>query len=392
MSLLRTAAIRATELARNQVVQTTVLKALCVQQLRRLSLHEYQSKDLMGKYGVSTDNFRLIEYPSQARAAATSLGTGKYVVKAQIHAGGRGKGSFDSGLQGGVKVVQKPEEVERLAQQMLGYHLKTKQTTGNGVLVRKLMISEAANIIKETYLAIVMDRTYGGPVLIASPEGGMDIEEVAATSPDKIFKIPVDIKTGITHEQVLDVAKKLEFTGDQIAQAADVVKHLYEMFVKVDATQIEINPLGQTAEGQVKCFDAKINIDDNAVFRQEDLFQQRDTSEEDSREIDAGSRGLNFVGMEGNIGCMVNGAGLAMATMDIIKLHGGTPANFLDLGGGVTEESVSHAFKILTQDKQVHAILVNIFGGIVDCALVARGIIGAARKYQVKIPIVVRLK
>ncbi|CAI8031654.1 Succinate--CoA ligase [GDP-forming] subunit beta, mitochondrial (Fragment) [Geodia barretti] len=299
---------------------------------------------------------------------------------------------------------------------MIGYNLKTKQTTGDGVTVRKVMVAESLDISRETYFAIVLDRSMQGPVLVGSPEGGVDIEEVAASRPERIFKTPVDITVGVTDKQASEMAKNLEFTGPALEEAARQIKSLYRLFCGVDATQVEINPLGETSEGEVVCFDAKINFDDSAKFRQREIFAMEDTAESDPREVEAARYDLNYIGMTGDIGCLgiytfqvvkqvtqhplslslslppVNGAGLAMATMDIIKLHNGQPANFLDVGGGVNEKQVLNAFRIITNDPQVKAILVNIFGGIVDCTTIANGIVGACREIQLRMPLVVRLE
>lgn len=275
---------------------------------------------------------------------------------------------------------------------MLGYKLVTKQTPKDGVLVNKVMIAEALDIVKETYLAILMDRAYNGPVIVASPAGGVDIEDVAEKTPHLIFKEPVNILKGITREQAQKIAANLDFKGPLLDKAAEQIEKLYDMFIKLDATQVEVNPFGETPDGRVVCFDAKINFDDNAAFRQESIFAQEDTAESDPREVLASKHHLNYIGMDGNIACLVNGAGLAMATMDIIQLHGGTPANFLDVGGSVKEEQVTQAFKILTDDPKVKAVLVNIFGGIVNCATIANGITSACRTINLKVPLVVRLE
>jgi len=311
-------------------------------------------------------------------------------VKSQIHAGGRGKGVFDNGFKGGVHLTTDPNEVKRLASMMLGHKLVTKQTPPGGVPVRKLMIAESLTFDRELYFAIVMDRNFNGPVLVASPMGGMDIEAVAKEHPDQIFKRPIDILKGIQPEDTKYIAEKLGFKNN-IVKAQKQMERLYDLFVKTDATQVEINPFAEISNGEVYCIDAKINFDDNASYRQEAIYKYRDATEEDPREVEASRHNLNYIGMEGNIGCMVNGAGLAMATMDIIKLYGGSPANFLDVGGGATEGQVVESFKILTSDSQVKAILVNIFGGIVKCEMIAQGIINAAKTVQLKIPLVVRL-
>ncbi|EPQ04330.1 Succinyl-CoA ligase [GDP-forming] subunit beta, mitochondrial [Myotis brandtii] len=280
-----------------------------------------------------------------------SLGHAKEIVlKAQILAGGRGKGVFSSGLKGGVHLTKDPKVVGQLAKQMIGYNLTTKQTPKEGVKVNKLMVAEALNISRETYFAILMDRSCNGPVLVGSPQGGMDIEEVAASSPELIFKEQIDIMEGIKDSQAQRMAENLGFLGPLKNQAADEIKKLYHLFLKIDATQVEVNPFGETPEGQVVCFDAKINFDDNAEFRQKDIFAMDDGSENEPIENEAAKYDLKYIGLDGNIACFVNGAGLAMATCDIIFLNGGKPANFLDLGGGVQEAQVYQAFKLLTAD------------------------------------------
>jgi len=359
-------------------------------QQRFLNIHEYQSKELMDKYGVNTQKWKLASTPEEAHQAALALKCKEFVVKSQIHAGGRGKGVFDNGFKGGVHLTTDPNEVKRLATMMIGHKLVTKQTPPGGVPVRKLMIAESLTFDRELYFAIVMDRNFNGPVLVASPMGGMDIEAVAKEHPDQIFKRPIDILKGIQPEDTKYIAEKLGFKNN-IVKAQKQMERLYDLFVKTDATQVEINPFAEISNGEVYCIDAKINFDDNAAYRQEAIYKYRDTTEEDPREVEASRHNLNYIGMEGNIGCMVNGAGLAMATMDIIKLYGGAPANFLDVGGGATEGQVVESFKILTSDSQVKAILVNIFGGIVKCEMIAQGIINAAKTVQLKIPLVVRL-
>jgi len=364
-------------------------------QTRALNLQEYQSKGLMDQYGVTIQPFLMADSGSGAADAASTMlskGASEIVLKAQILAGGRGKGVFSSGLKGGVKLSKDPSEIGSLTEQMIGYNLTTKQTSAEGTLVSKVMVAKALNIVKETYLAIVMDRSYGGPVIIASPDGGVDIEEVAESTPERVFKVAVDVNTGISEEIALDLAAKLEFEGAAIPEAAAQIQNLYQLFAGVDATQVEVNPFGLTDENEVVCFDAKINFDDNASFRQKDIFAMEDTSETDPRELEAAKSDLNYIGMDGNIACMVNGAGLAMATMDIIQLHGGSPANFLDVGGKVQEEQVEKAFNILTMDPKVKAILVNIFGGIVDCRVIANGIVAACNKTGLELPMVVRLQ
>jgi len=359
---------------------------------RNLNIHEYQSKELMDKYGVTTQKWRIVEDVDNTVAAARSLNAKELVVKAQIHAGGRGLGSFkENGFKGGVKLCKTPEEAKELVGKMLGNHLVTKQTGPDGAKVGKIMLAESIDLHKELYFAILMDRASQGPVMVASPKGGVDIEKVAEDTPDLIFKEVVDIKAGPTPAQTKRLAEKLGFTGKDVAIAQDQMSRLYELFLKSDATQVEINPFALTPEGKLYCVDAKINFDDNASFRQKDIFNYRDTSQEDSREVAASKHELNYIGMEGDIGCMVNGAGLAMATMDIIQLHQGTPANFLDVGGGANEKQVTEAFKILDGDKNVKAILVNIFGGIMKCDIIAKGILAACQQVSLRVPLVVRL-
>jgi len=363
-------------------------------QKRYLNLQEYQSKKLMARYGVNIQRFEVASTVQEAVDSAHHLiqGVKELVIKAQILAGGRGKGTFSSGLKGGVHLTTNPKDVEGFAMGMLGHRLVTKQTPEEGVLVQKITVAQALDIARETYLAILMDRDSNGPVIVASPEGGMDIEEVAEKFPDKIFKEAIDIEAGLTNEQALRLAGNLGFNEELSGHAALQIKRLYNLFIGVDATQVEVNPFGETPDGQVVCFDAKINFDDNAEFRQKPIFDMDDKAETDPREVQAAKYNLSYIGMDGNIACLVNGAGLAMATMDIIKLHGGNPANFLDLGGGIREDGVFQAFKIITSDKRVKAILVNIFGGIVDCAVIAKGITKANAGLDLGVPIIVRLE
>jgi succinyl-CoA synthetase beta subunit len=382
--------------------------------VRFLNLHEYQSKDLMESYNVIVQRGRMASTPDEAAAVAEEIlkanPAAELILKAQIHAGGRGKGTFDNGFKGGVKVCQTAAQVKEFAAKMLGAKLVTKQTGPGGQLCSKVLVNEGITIDKEFYFAILMDRKYGGPVLVASTEGGMDIEEVAEKTPDAIITQPVDIVAGLSDEQAAALAEKLGFKSWLAVDAAKQFKSLYKMFAATDATQVrrrqrpggwaparareppppstprcvrhpiphppppsaqvEINPLaigsvpGRKGSTSVFAVDAKLNFDDNAAFRQAPIYAQRDKSMEDARDVAAEEAGLNYVGLDGSIGCMVNGAGLAMATMDIIKLHGGSPANFLDVGGGATSKQVATALKILTSDPNVKAILVNIFGGI----------------------------
>ncbi|XP_042785863.1 succinate--CoA ligase [GDP-forming] subunit beta, mitochondrial isoform X3 [Panthera leo] len=359
---------------------------------RWLNLQEYQSKKLMSDNGVKVQRFFVADSANEALEAAKRLNAKEIVLKAQILAGGRGKGVFSSGLKGGVHLTKDPQVVGQLAKQMIGYNLATKQTPKEGVKVNKVMVAEALDISRETYLAILMDRSCNGPVLVGSPQGGVDIEEVAASNPELIFKEEIDIIEGIKDSQAQRMAENLGFLGPLKNQAADQIKKLYNLFLKIDATQVEVNPFGETPGGQVVCFDAKINFDDNAEFRQKDIFAMDDKSENEPIENEAAKYDLKYIGLDGNIACFVNGAGLAMATCDIIFLNGGKPANFLDLGGGVKEAQVYQAFKLLTADPKVEAILVNIFGGIVNCAIIANGITKACRELELKVPLVVRLE
>jgi len=311
-------------------------------------------------------------------------------VKSQILAGGRGLGTFKSGLQGGVHIC-KTEEVESLASQMIGETLVTKQTGPDGKPVNCLYIAKKMQLQNEKYFAILLDRGSGGPLVIACSEGGTSIEDLAEKYPDKIIKVPVDINTGITDDQAAQIVEGLQVSGSQ-SEAAKQVKGLYNLFVESDCTMVEVNPLAEDPEGNLIAADAKLGFDDNAAFRQKELFGLKDDSQIDPREVAASKWDLNYIGLDGEIGCMVNGAGLAMATMDIIKLHGGTPANFLDVGGSAEKQQIVEAFKILTMDSHVKAILVNIFGGIMKCDVIAAGIVAAAQELDLKVPLIVRLE
>eukprot|EP00002_Diphylleia_rotans_P004483 TRINITY_DN1331_c0_g1_i1.p1 TRINITY_DN1331_c0_g1~~TRINITY_DN1331_c0_g1_i1.p1 ORF type:complete len:417 (+),score=121.81 TRINITY_DN1331_c0_g1_i1:64-1314(+) len=364
----------ATYLTATKPQHKSIIRAALPQVQRRyLNLQEYQSKSLLQEFGVAIQQFRVAETPEEAEAGGRELKADELVVKAQILAGGRGKGTFNNGFKGGVHVCKTADEAKKLAASMLNNALVTKQTKAEGVLVRKVMIAKSIDISREVYFCLLLDPASKGPVMVGSPKGGMDIEAVAEETPQFIFKDNIDVATGMTKEQALKMAKNLEFTGEKIEMAADQMLRLYQLFVKKDATQIEINPLAETPDGQVICVDAKLNFDDNASFRQKDVYVMNDTSEQDAREVAAEQYNLNYIGLEGNIGCLVNGAGLAMATMDIIKMNGGSPANFLDVGGSANEEQVTQAFRILTADPQVKAILVNIFGGIMKCDIIANG-------------------
>ncbi|XP_051877030.1 succinate--CoA ligase [ADP-forming] subunit beta, mitochondrial-like [Pristis pectinata] len=362
------------------------------QDKRNLSLHEYLSMDLLKDAGIRIPKGQVASSADEAFKVAKEIGSKDVVVKAQVLAGGRGKGEFEGGLKGGVKIVYSPEEVRDITSRMIGKKLVTKQTGEKGRICNKVFICERRYPRREYYFAITMDRSFQGPVLIGSSHGGVNIEDVAAETPDAIIKEPVDIMEGIKGEQAVKVAQQMDFPAALIDDAADVIVRLYELFLKYDATLIEINPMVEDSSGMVMCMDAKITFDSNAAYRQKQVFDLQDWSQEDERDQEAAKADLNYIGLDGNIGCLVNGAGLAMATMDIIKLHGGTPANFLDVGGGATAQQVTQAFKLITSDKKVQAILVNIFGGIMRCDIIAQGIITAVSDLHLKIPIVVRLQ
>jgi len=359
---------------------------------RNLNLLEYQSKGLLQNYDVTVQKFRVASTAEEAVKIPQDFPCKEYVIKAQVLAGGRGKGHFDNGFKGGVHLTKDPNKVPELVTSMVGNRLITKQTPPEGIPVSKVMVAEAIDIVRETYFCILMDREYNGPVIVASPDGGVDIEEVAEKTPERIMKMPVDINAGLTDETAGKVAAFLGFEGDLQSQCAEQIKRLYQMFLKVDCLQLEVNPLAETPDGIIYTADAKLGFDDNAQFRQKDIFDMEDTTESDPREVEAASWNLNYVQMDGNIGCLVNGAGLAMATMDIIKYYGGEPANFLDVGGSVQEHQVREAFRIISEDDKVKAILVNVFGGIVDCATIANGVVNACRSIDLKLPLVVRLE
>jgi succinyl-CoA synthetase beta subunit len=350
-----------------------------------MNLHEYQSKQIFRKYGLPVPEGRVVQSSADAITAANALHGNRWVVKAQVHAGGRGKA-------GGVKLVDDAEALTHTVGDMLGSRLVTVQTGADGQPVNHVLIEETCNINRELYVGAVIDRSTRRVVLMASTEGGVEIEKVAEATPEKILKTSINPLTGLQPYQGRELAFGLGLEGDQIRQFGKMLAGLAKMFVEKDLSLVEINPLVVTAEGGLLCLDAKINIDDNALYRQQDLLEMRDTSQEDERENRAKEWDLNYISLDGDIGCMVNGAGLAMATMDLIKLCGGEPANFLDVGGGATRERVSEAFKIILSDKNVKGILVNIFGGIVRCDLIAEGIIGAVEEVHVNVPVVVRLE
>ena len=349
-----------------------------------MKIHEFQAKEILSKFGVPIPKGEVAETPDQAREIADKIGP-RVVVKAQVHAGGRGKG-------GGVKLANNPEEAEKLADEILGMNLVSHQTGPEGKLVKRVLVEEALDIDRELYIGIVIDRATESPVVMASPEGGMEIEKVAAETPELIFKEYINIATGFSGFQARNLGFKLGLQGNILKQAVKFLLMLYKAFESSDASLAEINPLLITKQGDVLALDAKMNFDDNALARHPEINNMRDLSEEDELEVEASKFGLNYIKLDGNVGCMVNGAGLAMATMDIIMHSGGMPANFLDVGGGVSEEAVKSAFKILVSDKDVKAALVNIFGGIVRCDMVANGIVKAARDLDLTIPMVVRLE
>lgn len=359
---------------------------------RFLNVHENVSMRLLRDNGVQVPNFGVAKTPEEVTGIIKSLNSKDYVVKAQVLTGGRGKGHFDNGLKGGVRMAFSPDEARKLAGQMIGHKLITKQTGEKGVICNEVMIVERLYPRREFYFAIMMERSYGGPVMLASSVGGVNIEEIAAESPEAIITMPIDINTGVTDQQAREVAEKLGFSETSIEEATTMIKRLYDTFLKTDSSMLEINPFVEDTSGKVLCLDAKCRFDDNAFFRHKDLFESRDWSQSDTRERDAASSNLNYIALDGDIGCLVNGAGLAMATMDIIKLHGGNPANFLDVGGGATAKQVTEAFRIISSDPKVQAILVNIFGGIMRCDVIAEGIIQAAETLSLRTPIICRLQ
>ena len=350
-----------------------------------MNLHEYQAKQLFAEYGLPVSEGIAVDKASEARVAAKKIGGDKWVVKAQVHAGGRGKA-------GGVKLVDTPEEAEAFAAQWLGKKMVTYQTDVGGQPVSKILVETCTDIAQELYLGAVVDRSTRRVVFMASVEGGVEIEKVAAETPEKILKATIDPLTGAQPYQGRDLAFRLGLEGVQIKQFTKLFLGLAKLFQDMDLALLEINPLVITDEGNLHCLDGKINIDGNAMYRQPKLREMHDPSQDDEREAQAAAWELNYVALDGNIGCMVNGAGLAMGTMDIVQLHGGSPANFLDVGGGATKERVTEAFKIILSDENVAAVLVNIFGGIVRCDLIAEGVIGAVNEVGVKVPVVVRLE
>jgi succinyl-CoA synthetase beta subunit len=350
-----------------------------------MKIHEYQAKAILARHGVPVPRGETLSNASDAAAIARRLGTKVVVVKAQIHAGGRGKG-------GGVKLARSPEDAEKLAKAMIGMTLVTHQTGPEGRHVSRVLIEEGLQMQRELYLSIVLDRASGKPVIMASAAGGMDIEEVAASTPEKIAKVYIEPGVGIVPFEARQLGFAIGLDGAQVNKFVKVVTALYDSYLATDASLLEINPLVVTAAGDLLALDAKMNFDDNALYRHPDIRELRDLSEEDPLEIEASKFNLNYIHLDGNIGCMVNGAGLAMATMDIIKLAGGEPANFLDVGGGANAEQIRNAFKILMSDTKVKAVLINIFGGILRCDVLAQGVIAAVKELGVPVPIVIRME
>ncbi len=356
-----------------------------------MNIHEYQAKELFDRFGVPSPQGKVASTPKEAYDAAKWLGVSRLVVKAQVHAGGRGKGVFKNGFKGGVQLVDSPEAARDMAGKMLGQILVTKQTGEAGRMVRKLMITETVDISRELYLAILLDRQTCRPVIIVSTEGGMDIEEVAAKTPEKILREFINPLAGLQAYQVRKLCQNLGLHATA-RQFGRLLHSLYKLFIECDCSMVEINPVVITTNDHVYALDAKLNFDDNARYRHPEISAMRDRDEEDPREVAASEHELNYIGLDGNIACLVNGAGLAMATMDIIKHYGGDPANFLDVGGGASKEAVTAAFGIILGDPNVKGIFINIFGGIMDCNVVAEGVVAAARETNLSLPLVVRLE
>src|SRR2546421_7213603 len=385
---------RASELAKENRCWRCVSQANCSVRYagKPMNIHEYQAKELLQKFDVATTRGRVAATLDEAEQIARELGDIDIVVKAQIHAGGRGKGSFKNGFKGGVHVRKTPDAVRDVAAKMLGQIWVSHQTGPTGRKVNKLLVAESADIAREIYFAVLLDRATAAPVIVASSEGGVEIEAVAAKSPEKIIREPVDPLAGLQPFQTRKLAKQLKFESSQLKAAPKLFDGLYRTFVGCDCSMVEINPLVVTKKGDVLALDAKFNFDDNALYRHPEIAAMRDVAEEDPREVEASKHELNYIGLDGNIACLVNGAGLAMATMDIIKFYGGNPANFLDVGGSATEGQVTEAFKILIADKNVKAILVNILCGSMEVDVIANGIISAAKTVHLTVPLVVRLE
>mmetsp|Transcript_10135 Transcript_10135/g.26898 ORF Transcript_10135/g.26898 Transcript_10135/m.26898 type:complete len:413 (+) Transcript_10135:201-1439(+) len=361
-----------------------------IQGRRFLNLHEYQSAQILAAGGVTVPRGIAATSVEECVKAAEQLKGDEVVIKSQILAGGRGLGTFTNGFQGGVHVIPK-SKTEEYAQKMIGQTLVTKQSGPEGKPVNTLLLAEKMDLVNEMYFAILLDRAYGGPVVIACAEGGTSIEDLAEKYPEKIKKVPIDIVAGMTDTQASEIVDALEISGDKSA-AIEQVKALYGVFRDSDCTMVEVNPLAEDSNGTLIAADAKLGFDDNTAFRQKEIFAQRDHSQEDPRDVAAEKWDLNYIGLDGSIGCMVNGAGLAMATMDIIQMHGGSPANFLDVGGSAKKEQIVEAFKIVTTDPNVKAILVNIFGGIMKCDVIAAGIVAGVEEVGLQIPLIVRLE
>jgi succinyl-CoA synthetase beta subunit len=350
-----------------------------------MKIHEFQGKEVLARHGVPVPRGRVAAHPDEVRAAAVELGSGTLVVKAQIHAGGRGKG-------GGVKVVPNADAAVEAARAILGMTLVTHQTGPDGRRVGRVLVEEGLRISRELYLGLVIDRSRACPVLMVSPDGGVEIEKVAAETPDRIFKVFIDPALGLVPFQARELAFKLGLAADQVGRAVKLMTSVYQAFIATDASLVEINPLVVTESGELLALDAKVTFDDNALYRHAELRAYRDLTEEEPLEIEASTHSLNYIKLDGTIGCMVNGAGLAMATMDIIKLAGGEPANFLDVGGGASADQIKNAFRILMADEHVRAVLINIFGGILRCDVLAEGLIAAVRDLGVRVPIVIRME
>lgn len=357
-----------------------------------MNIHEYQAKELFDRFQVPSPKGKVASTPEEAAEAAREFAGAKLVIKAQVHAGGRGKGHFKNGFKGGVHLIESPAQAAEFAGKMLHETLVTVQTGEEGKVVRKVMIAEAVDITHEYYLSILMDRATCRPVIVASTEGGMSIEDVAHNTPEKILRQYVHPLLGLQGYEIRKLTAALGLSGDLAKQFGTLLKNLYKLFVSLDCSMLEINPLVTTPDGRVLALDAKFGFDDNALYRHPEIVAMRDTEEEDPREVAASEYDLNYIGLDGNIACLVNGAGLAMATMDIIKHYGGDPANFLDVGGGASREQVTAAFKIILGDPNVKGILINIFGGIMDCNVIAEGVIAAAKETGLPIPLVVRLE
>jgi len=357
-----------------------------------MNIHEYQARELLQKFGVATPRGKVASSPAEAEQIAREIAPAEIVVKAQIHAGGRGKGTFANGFKGGVHLCKTPEEAREIARKMLGQTLVTHQTGPAGRVVNKVLVAEAAQIAREVYFAILLDRATAAPLIVASTEGGVEIEAVAVKSPEKIIRESIDPLAGLQPFQTRKLAKQLQFETSQLKAASKLFDGLYRTFVGLDCSMVEVNPLVVTPKGEVLALDAKFNFDSNALFRHSDIVAMRDLDEEDPAEIEASKHDLSYISLNGNIGCLVNGAGLAMATMDTIKLFGAEPANFLDVGGGATAQKVTEAFKLMLKNPAVKGILVNIFGGIMRCDTIAEGVITAAKEVKLSVPLVVRMK